>query len=62
MEPIKYQEIPVDRKDVYCKNACDVRPEKAESHMSRLVVGGDQVEYPNEVYTSTTTMVETKFC
>jgi hypothetical protein len=60
MEPIKFHNIPADRKAVYCKNAVDIRPEKAETHRSRLVVGGDQIEYPDEVYTPTTDMAATK--
>ena len=59
MAPIRYHEIPTDRKAVYCKNAVDIRPEKAETHRSRLVVGGDQIEYPDEVYTPTTDMEAT---
>ena len=60
MAPIKYHNIPTDRKAVYCKNAVDIRLEKAETHRSRLVVGGDQIEYPDEVYTPTTDMAATK--
>ena len=60
MEPVKFYNIPADRKAVYCKNAVDIRPEKAETHRSRLVVGGDQIEYPDEVYTPTTDMAATK--
>ena len=49
MAPIRFLDIPTDRKELYCKNACDVRPEKAETHRSPLVIGGNQIEYPDEV-------------
>ena len=60
MAPIKYHNIPTDRKPVYCKNAFDIQPDKAETHRSRLVAGGDQIEYPEEVYTPRTNMSATK--
>ena len=60
MAPILFHNIPTDRKVVYCKNACDVRPEKVETHRSRIVIRGDQVEYPDKVYTPTTDIAATK--
>ena len=60
MAPIHRQDIHADRKPVYCKNEVSIRPEKQEKHRSRLVIGGNHIEYPDEVYTPTTDMTATK--
>ena len=51
---IRRDEVPSDRfKDVtYGQFVCTVRPEKDEQNRTRLVVGGDRVNYPGEVATS----------
>jgi hypothetical protein len=48
-------QIPQDRwKDVtYAKFVCEIKPNKAEVHRTRLTVGGDQVHYPGDVGTPT---------
>ena len=56
MEPIQFWDIPTDRKLVYWKNVCDIRPEKAETHRSRIVIRGNQFEYPDTVHTTITNM------
>jgi len=50
----KYQ-VPADRwKDVtYAKFVCELKPNKAEVHRTRLTVGGDKVHYPGDVGTPT---------
>ena len=32
---------------------CDIRPQKIETHRTRLTVGGNLIEYPGEVSTPT---------
>ena len=39
---------------------CTVRPEKAEPNRTRLVVGGDRINYPGEVGTPTAEMLVAK--
>jgi hypothetical protein len=39
---------------------CTIRPQKAEPHRSRLVVGGDKVEYPGHVSTPTAKITTAK--
>ena len=41
-------------KDVtYAKFVCELKPNKAEIHRTRLTVGGDKVHYPGDVGTPT---------
>jgi hypothetical protein len=48
-------QVPQDRwKDVtYAKFVCELKPNKAEVHRTRLAVGGDKVHYPGKVGTPT---------
>ena len=57
---IRCHKIPAKRKVVYYKNVCDLTPEKVETHRSRLVIRGNQIEYPDKAYTLTTDMAATK--
>jgi hypothetical protein len=59
---IRKKEIPRDRiKDiVYGQFVCTVRPEKKEPNWTRLVVGGDRINYPGEVATPTSDMIVAK--
>ncbi|KAK1740972.1 hypothetical protein QTG54_008224 [Skeletonema marinoi] len=59
---IHQTEVPVDRmKDVtYGQFVCTIRPEKEEQNRTRLVVGGDRVNYPGEVATPTAEMLVAK--
>ena len=43
-------EVPPDRwKDItYAKFVCELKPNKAEVHRTRLMVGGDKVHYPGD--------------
>jgi hypothetical protein len=52
---IHKHQIPEDRfKDVtYAKFVCELKPNKAEVHRTRLTVGGDKVHYPGDVGTPT---------
>ena len=59
---VRYEDIPKDRrKDVtYGQFVCTVRPEKKEQNRTRLVVGGDKINYPGEVATPTAEMLVAK--
>ena len=59
---IRRSEIPKDRtKDVtYGSFVCNMRPEKKEKERTRFVVGGDRINYPGEVATSTADMLVEK--
>jgi hypothetical protein len=52
---IHKHEVPQDRwNDVtYAKFVCELKPNKAEVHRTRLTVGGDKVHYPGDVGTPT---------
>jgi hypothetical protein len=59
---IQKRDIPKDRiKDVtYGQFVCTIRPEKKEPNRTRLVVGGDRINYPGEVATPTADMLAAK--
>ena len=59
---IKKEQVPKDRfKDVtYGKFECTERPQKAEKHRTRLVMGGNRINYPGEVGTPTAEMLLVK--
>ena len=58
--PIRRKEVPKGRKVAYAKIVIDHRPQKTEIERSRLVVGGDKVEYPDDVSTKTVDLDTTK--
>eukprot|EP00804_Cyclotella_cryptica_P030764 CCRYP_009164-RA/>CCRYP_009164-RA protein AED:0.15 eAED:0.16 QI:0/0/0/1/1/1/4/0/1045 len=59
---IRKRDIPKNRlKDItYGQFVCTVRPEKKEPNRTRLVVGGDRINYPGEVATPTADMLAAK--
>ena len=59
---IRKRDIPKDRlKDItYGQFVCTIRPEKKEPNRTRLVVGGDRINYPGEVATPTADMLAAK--
>ena len=52
---MKYQNIPADRKKdiTYGRIVVDYRPQKTEPHRTRLTVGGNLINYPDNVSTKT---------
>ena len=52
---IPFNDIPPERrKDVtYARIVVDYRPQKTESHRTRITVGGDKINYPYTVTTET---------
>jgi hypothetical protein len=59
---IQKRDVPSHRmKDVtYGQFVCCIRPEKAETHRTRFVVGGNKINYPGEVATPTAEMLVAK--
>eukprot|EP00804_Cyclotella_cryptica_P013547 CCRYP_012910-RA/>CCRYP_012910-RA protein AED:0.33 eAED:0.31 QI:0/0/0/1/1/1/2/0/567 len=59
---IRKQDIPKDRiKDItYGQFVCTIQPEKKEPNRTRLIVGGDRINYPGEVATPTADMLAAK--
>ena len=62
MRYIHKSDVPHNRmKDVtYGQFVCCLRPEKAEIHRTRFVVGGNKINYPGEVATPTAEMLVAK--
>jgi hypothetical protein len=55
---ISKKKVPKDRaKDVtYGSFRCDLKPNKTETHCTRLTTGGDRVNYPGDIGTPTADM------
>ena len=51
---------PIDRKATYLKIVAELKPHKAEKHRVRFTVGGNRIDYPGIVTTSTTKMQTVK--
>lgn len=60
MFPVHKKMIPRYRKVAYMKGVVDLRPQKQEVERTRLVLGGDKVDYPFNVSTNTTDLDTTK--
>ena len=62
---IRRDQVPKDRlKDVtYASFSCDMKPNKKETHRTRITAGGDRINYPEDVGTPTAdmTLVKTFF-
>ena len=59
---IPKDKVPKDRmKDVmYGSFSCNLKPNKAETHQTRLTTGGDRINYPKDVGTPTADMTLVK--
>ena len=59
---IPYNQVPIDRrKDVtHGSFSCDIKPNKTETHRTRLTAGGDRINYPDDVGTPTADMTLVK--
>ena len=59
MHFIRKADVPADRKkDVtYGSFTCDFRPNKAEENRTRLTMGGDRINYPEDCGTPTVNMI-----
>ena len=59
---IRKRDVPsIQMKDVtYGQFVCCIRPEKAETHQTHFVVGGNRINYPGEIATPTAEMLVAK--
>jgi hypothetical protein len=59
---IRRDQVPKDRlKDVtYASFSCDMKPNKKETHRTRITAGGDRITYPEDVGTPTADMTLVK--
>lgn len=57
---IRRNQIPPGRKVTYTKLVCDIRPQKAETHRTRMTAGGDKLEYGGNASTHTVDLPTTK--
>jgi Reverse transcriptase (RNA-dependent DNA polymerase) len=53
---IKKSEIPADRKPMYPRFVCELKPHKVEKNRTRLTLGGNLIDYPGDVSTRTADM------
>ena len=53
IEFIIHKEKPKDIKSTYVRAVCDIRPQKIETHRTRLPTGVNLIYYPGDVITST---------
>ena len=44
---------PKDIRETYVRAVCDTQPQKTDTHRTRLTVGGNLMDYPGEVSTTT---------
>jgi hypothetical protein len=58
---IKRNQVPTDRKVTYGRIVCTIRPQKKETHRTRLTVGGNLIDYPYDVSTPTAGITTAKF-
>jgi hypothetical protein len=57
---INVHDLPPNRKATYARIVVADRPSKADPKRMRLTVGGDQIDYPNEVSTKTSSLITAK--
>ena len=57
---IPYNEVPQDRLVTYSNMVCDIRLLKTEKFRVRLTVGGDRLQYPDDMASPAATLLETK--
>ena len=58
---IKYSDIPKDRFATYGKIVCEYKPHKFEKNRSKLVVGGDKIDYLFKLSTLTADITAFKY-
>jgi hypothetical protein len=57
---INHNQVPTDRKVTYGRIVCTIRPQKKETHHTRLTVGGNLINYPYDVSTPTADITTAK--
>jgi hypothetical protein len=53
MHLIKKSDIPKNKKITYARFCSDIRPQKSETHQTRLTAGGDRLDYEGKTSTDT---------
>jgi hypothetical protein len=57
---IPKKQVPTDRTVIYGRIVASIRPQKTETHRTRLTVGGDRLNYPGDTSTPTPKLTTTK--
>jgi hypothetical protein len=50
---IQHEQVPNNKMPKYARIVCDIRPQKDETHRTRITVGGNLVDYQGNVSTPT---------
>ena len=58
--PIHKKDVPPGRKITYANFVCDIRPQKKESHRTRLTAGGDKLDYPFDASSPAVSVLDAK--
>ena len=53
IEFIFHKDKPKYRRATYVRYVCDIRPQKTDTHRTRITAGGNLIDYPGEVSTQT---------
>ena len=57
---VPYNKVPKHKTVTYPRIVCDYRPTKSDSNRTRITVGGNLIEYADEVYTATAGLMTAK--
>ena len=57
---IFHKEKPKDIRAIYVRAVCNIRPQKTDTHRTRLTVGGNLLDYPGEVSIPTSDLTTMK--
>ena len=60
MDFIFHKDKPKYRRATYVRVVCDIGPQKIKTHRTRLTAGGNFIDYPGEVSTSTSDLTTMK--
>lgn len=57
---IPYEQIPKDKKVAYARIVCSIRPQKKETHRTRMTIGGNVLDYDGKTKTPTADLITLK--
>ena len=57
---IPKSKVPTGKMPTYGRLVCDIKPNKAETHRTRLTIGGNLIDYPVEKITATADLITIK--
>ena len=60
IEFIFHRDKPKYRRSTYVRAVCDIRPQKTETHRTRITEGGYLIYYPGEISTPTSDLTTMK--